>query len=204
MEMIHHHFESLSSTNDWAKLKLSTFPRDKITLVTADLQTKGRGQFGKKWVSPRGENLIVSYCFFVDTERSNALSLTHVLALSVAHVLELHGILCQIKWPNDLLVSGKKIAGILCETENLAPLMGVVIGLGLNINMTEENLQMVGQPATSLRQESGKEWEVKHLLNDISDAFLKDLDLYLQKGFAPFLSAFEAHSLKTPTNPTLA
>lgn len=188
--MIHHHFDTLISTNDWAKLKLTSFARDQLTLITADEQTRGRGQYGRKWVSPKGENLYASFCFFIDENQQDPLSLTHVLAISLAKVLHAHGLICRIKWPNDLLVNGKKIAGILCETEHLPPQFGVVIGLGLNLNMPKEALAQIGQPATSLQNETHQEWSIAQILSEITAHFLKDLDRFLQEGFAPFLPTF--------------
>jgi len=190
MELIHHHFESLVSTNDWAKKELKVFPRDQLTLVTAAEQTRGRGQYGREWISPKGENLYASFCFFIDEHQQDPLSLTHVLAISLAQVLEAHAVVCQIKWPNDLLVNGKKIAGILCETEHLPPHFGVVIGVGVNINMREEELAKIGQPATSLSQETQKEWDIPQILEEIQTVFQKDLDHFLNEGFTPFLPTF--------------
>lgn len=190
MEMIHHHFDTLVSTNDWAKLQLKTLPKDRMMLVTSDAQTRGKGQYGRRWISPKGENLYASFCFFIDEDQQDPLSLTHVLAISIAHVLERHGVICQIKWPNDLLVNRKKIAGILCETEHLPPQFGVVIGLGLNINMSDEELAKIGQPATSLKLETQKEWEIAEILEGIKTGFQKDLDRFLDEGFTPFLPTF--------------
>ncbi len=188
--MIHHHFNTLPSTNDWGKEHLASQPRNQFVLVTADEQTRGRGQYGRKWISPKGQNLYASFCFFIDEHQQDPLSLTHVLAISLSHVLEKQGVICQIKWPNDLLVNRKKIAGILCETEHLPPHFGVVIGLGLNINMSEEDLAQIPQPATSIRQETGQECGVDKVIQEIQAVFSKDLAHFLEEGFTPFLSLF--------------
>ncbi|MCH9627523.1 MAG: Bifunctional ligase/repressor BirA [Chlamydiales bacterium] len=190
MEMIHHHFDTLVSTNDWGKEHLASQPRDRFMLVTADEQTRGRGQYGRKWISPKGQNLYASFCFFIDEHQQDPLSLTHVLAISLAHVLEKRGVICQIKWPNDLLVDRKKIAGILCETEHLPPHFGVVIGLGMNINMSQEELAHIPQPATSIRQETGEKCVIGEVLQEIQAVFAKDLAHFLKKGFTPFLPVF--------------
>lgn len=190
MEIIHHHFDHLKSTNDWSKEHLETFDKESLTIVTADTQTGGRGRYGRKWVSPVGENIYASFCFFIDEDQQDPLSLTHLLAISIAKVLENRGIAAQIKWPNDVLVKRKKIAGILCETEYLAPHFGVVIGVGLNVNMDEKTLETVGQPATSLFVETGKNYAVSEILQELSAIFSKDLTLFMDEGFQPFLATF--------------
>lgn len=191
MELIHYHFETLVSTNDWAKQELKNFKRDSLTLITAEQQTRGRGQYGRLWVSPKGENLYASFCFFIDENQEEPLSLTHVLALSLARVLASKGVVCRIKWPNDLLIDRKKIAGILCETKYLPPHFGVVIGLGLNINMPEETLNTINQPATSLKAQTGRLWEIAPLVEEITTSFQHDLNTFLKKGFSPFLTDFQ-------------
>lgn len=200
MELIHHHFDTLVSTNDWAKKELKTFHRDKLTLVTADEQTRGRGQYGRKWISPKGSNLYASFCFFIDENQQDPLSLTHVMAITIAQILKKREIPSHIKWPNDILVYRKKIAGILCETEYFAPQFGVIIGVGMNINMEEEELNKIEQPATSLKQEMRRPTEVSLILSEIQTLFLTHLELFLAEGFTPFLPTFRSFILPGLTN----
>ena len=196
MEIIEFHFPHLSSTNSYAKEHLSNFQRDKITLISADEQTAGRGRYGgRRWVCPKGEGLLLSFVFFIPEEQQEPLSLTHVLSLSVVEVLKSFGVEGKIKWPNDVLVRGKKIAGILCETVHLPPSFGVVIGIGLNVNMPLETLQEVGQPATSLLDQLGKKVDVGVVKEALIASFSSKLDLFLQKGFAPFQQEFRHYLL---------
>lgn len=169
MEIIYHHFELVTSTNDWAKTHLATFPPEYITCISADFQTQGRGQYGRHWVSPPGVNLYISYAFFLEQE---PLVLVHLLAHSVKSVLEELGISVRVKQPNDLFVGSKKIAGILCETIQQPNSPGVVIGIGLNVNMTAEDLQKIDQPATSLLAETGNTHDLQTLLHSISNRFV--------------------------------
>lgn len=192
MEIIHYHFESLPSTNDWAKKHLETFDPDSMTLVTADVQTAGRGQYGRKWSSPKELNLYASFCFFIDENQQDPLSLTHVFAISVADLLKKHQVECQIKWPNDVMVKRKKIAGILCETEKFSSRFGVIIGVGLNVNMPKELLDEIDQPATSLLVETQKTWDKQQVLEALKEKFSTNLEIYLAKGFTPFLPTFRS------------
>ena len=187
MEIIYRHFDSLPSTNDWAKTHLETLSREALTVITADNQTQGRGRYGKRWISPAGKNLYATLVFFAPTP--DPVEITHLLALTTAQILQDKGITVQIKWPNDLLVNRKKIAGILCET---AGDQGIVIGIGLNVNMPPESLALIDQPATSLFWETGTLQEIHPLLYTLAEQFCTDLTLYRTQGFAPFASHFQA------------
>ncbi len=178
--MDHYHFKQLCSTNDWAKKELKTFARDKITLVTAGMQTAGRGQYGRTWFSPKGVNIYGTFCFFIEPEEQNPLSLTHVLAISTIRVLEKYGVTGRVKWPNDILVNKKKIAGILCETTSLESLYSVVIGIGLNINMTKKMLEKLDQSATSLFMETGETHNISEILESLKSYFISDLAYFLK------------------------
>jgi BirA family transcriptional regulator, biotin operon repressor / biotin---[acetyl-CoA-carboxylase] ligase len=196
MEIIYHHFESLTSTNDWVKGHLKTIPQGSLLLVTAGGQTHARGQYGRRWVSPQGVNIYASFGFLME-DKHDPLALTHLLAISAARTLKERGVACQIKWPNDLLVNRKKIGGILCETERLSSHIGIAIGIGVNVNMSTELLQTVGQPATSLLAESGQMHDLQEILSSLRGHFAADLSLFLQKGFKPFLSTFRGLSVKS-------
>lgn len=175
MQIIHHHFESLSSTNDWAKQELSSFPQDQLILITADKQTKGRGQYGRRWISVEG-NLYATFCFFA--READTLSFTYLLALRVVALLDRYGVEATLKWPNDVFVKGKKIAGILCETVPLSAnykKYAIVIGLGLNVNIGLEELVLIDQPATSLFVETMGKWNISHIVDELANNFILDV-----------------------------
>lgn len=192
MEIIHHHFEVLPSTNDYAKEKLETLSPDSVYLFTADTQTRGRGRFGRTWLSPSGLNFCGSFAFFLNQEQEDPLVLTHLLACTVASYLESLKLAPRIKWPNDLFVEGKKIGGILCETKPHHSLVGVIIGLGLNVNMTSTQLSQVDQPATSLLVETTVSHDIKSVIDALKVGFGHDLELFLNKGFFPFQTHFNS------------
>ncbi len=154
---------------------LESFSKEALTVVTAEEQTSGRGTKGRSWLSPKGENLYMSLCFFAEKD-VELHTLTRHLAESTAQFIKGMGLEAHIKWPNDLMIGGKKVAGILTETRPLDPLLGIVIGLGLNVNMSSSALADVDQPATSLREESGRMYDIdsisKNLIRSFEEALL--------------------------------
>jgi BirA family biotin operon repressor/biotin-[acetyl-CoA-carboxylase] ligase len=114
------------------------------------------------------------------------------MALACAELLIEKGINAQLKWPNDLLVDGKKIAGVLTETTPENQEIAVLVGIGLNVNMEPELLKTISQPATSLLQLTGKPWDLSEILQELVERFVKHLDELKSRGFAPFQEKFEA------------
>ncbi|NGX54644.1 MAG: Bifunctional ligase/repressor BirA [Chlamydiae bacterium] len=193
MEIIHFHFEELVSTNDWAKEQINTFDQKRLTVITADKQIRARGQYGRTWISPEKCNLTASFCFFL--KGSDGIAMTHLMALSLIKMLEKRGVHARIKWPNDLLVEGKKIAGILGETIPLSGQIAIIVGVGLNINVDQEVLKTIDQPATSLLLETGKRMDIQEILRELEEQFATSLETYQKEGFAPFETSFHHYLL---------
>jgi BirA family transcriptional regulator, biotin operon repressor / biotin---[acetyl-CoA-carboxylase] ligase len=185
------HFDTLDSTNNWAKSNAHTLDPEQITCITALEQTSGRGRWFRKWVSPRGENIYASIYFCLPRNCPFLSNLGQVLSLSCATMLKKKGFSPQIKWPNDILLSGKKVAGILTEVVTFEDRIGIVLGIGLNVNMSKELLEEIDQPATSLAQLSGQTWTVEQILEALLKQFLKDLEILHAHEFAPFVPAYE-------------
>lgn len=182
--------DSVDSTNEWVKRNIQKLHPAKITLVVAKKQTKGRGTRGKSWSSPKSINLYASY-YLQQSAQTPLANLAQITALSVAKTLDQLEIATTIKWPNDIFASEKKIAGILCETIPLADFIGVIIGIGLNIQMTATEAALIDQPATSLWLETKKNYTVEDLLPILHKNFVKYLHTYLQEGFSPFRQELE-------------
>lgn len=191
MELVLQHFKAIPSTNRYAKEHILSFERDKLYWITASTQTAGRGQYGRRWVSSP-EDITGSFVFFVEENQENALSLTHVLAIAVVEILEVLHVKGRIKWPNDVMIENKKIAGILCETLKVESFFGVVMGVGLNVNMPFDELATVGQPATSLYVETGKKVAVNEVSALLSQTFQRYLTQFLKEGFTPFSLRFRS------------
>ncbi len=186
MQLKQIHFKTIDSTNTWAKIHLEDLNKDQLTLITADEQTAGRGRWKRSWVSGNGENLIASYCFFLDTIRPDLGNIPQVLSLSAAEVLRHQGFPVLIKWPNDLILQGKKLGGILCETGMCENSIGVVVGIGINVNMDQKILESIDRPAISLYSAAGKRLMINDVLTALTAQFQIDLKNFLQNGFQNF------------------
>lgn len=195
------HFSSIDSTNSWAKANIHLLDLNKITLVSADEQTAGRGRMKRQWLSTPKQNITASFCFFLPEETKNLFNLAQVMSLSISKTLERFGFQCKLKWPNDILISDKKIAGILTEIVTWEENICAIIGVGININMSVEAINSIDQPATSLFAEKGKKLDLEEVTKSLSIQFARDLEIFLEDGFAPFLVDYSAclvHISKQP------
>lgn len=161
MEVERIHLDVIDSTNTYAKEHASEFDPKKITLITADIQTGGRGRFpNRSWISKRG-NLHMSLVLSISPNPN----LAQVLALSALEVVKLP---IQIKWPNDLIFEDKKLAGVLVETTST----GAILGMGMNVNTPIET----DQKTISLKELSGKPWDLNQLSLAIAKQFVRNAD----------------------------
>ncbi len=109
------------------------------TTVIADRQTSGRGRLGRRWVSPEGGNLFMSVLFRPRISFSRCPASTFMASLALCDTFRAFGVEPEIKWPNDVLSNGKKVAGVLSEAEPRGEMCDfVVIGIGVNINLSPE------------------------------------------------------------------
>lgn len=131
------HFKTLGSTNTWIKENIDLLQAP--VAVMTDEQTAGRGQRGNIWLSAKGENLLCSILFEPENlPAMSQFSLSEAVALSICNTLQTQfNIKADIKWPNDIYVDGKKIAGILIENSLKASKVAhTIIGIGLNLNQS--------------------------------------------------------------------
>lgn len=180
MELNEIHLESVDSTNTYAKTHGQSFAPDQVTCIIAEKQTGGKGQFQKKWHSPPDVNLYVTFYFHLPNPVKELSSLAILMAKCIKTVLEKEGIHTTLKWPNDVQVNGKKIAGALCETIFHPEHIEIILGFGLNVNMESEDLAAIDQPATSLKKETNRIWNKRDLQKKIQTQFLHDLELFKQ------------------------
>jgi BirA family biotin operon repressor/biotin-[acetyl-CoA-carboxylase] ligase len=164
-------------------------------LVLAERQVSGRGRRGRKWVSPFAENLYYSLVLRIDGGMRQLEGLSLVVGLAVLQALRNFGVPgAGLKWPNDVLVGNKKIAGILLElVGDPADVCHVVLGIGINVNM--QLADEVDQQWTSIRLESGRSSDRNALVAELS----KQLNAYIQRhqmeGFSVLQAEWEANHL---------
>jgi len=144
--------DSLASTNDWV-LKRQPQAARLFTVCIANQQTAGRGRNGKVWQSPPDANIYISIGGLLNIEQlKNPSSLSLACGVSLARMLEKIGVCAGLKWPNDILFEGKKLAGILVETRLKANQMYVVVGVGLNVKMPAQAATYIEQPWVDLNR----------------------------------------------------
>lgn len=191
MEIIHKHFNTIDSTNNWGKSNCHLFDKNQMTIITADTQTSGRGRFKREWVSPPHENIYATFCFALDKGRTDIGNVPQVLSLSALETIRHFGLHAKLKWPNDVLLSDKKVAGILCETVSFQDYFMVILGIGLNVNMSLSSLELIDRPATSLLNETAKTFSVESVLKILEETFVRDFEVFLTQGFKPFLEKYK-------------
>ena len=165
------HFCRLASTNDYAK-RLKGKEKDRI--IVALSQTKGRGREGRTFSSGKGGLYMTWLHFPKDLPAKNAFTLVQKAAVAVCKTVESYGVKAEIKWPNDVLVDGKKICGVLTENALKGDkIFSSIIGVGLNVNnRLEEVLQPV---AITLQEATGKKIPVREVEKRLIVNLLKDV-----------------------------
>ena len=132
-------YDEVGSTNDVLLELISEGAASDGTVVVSDSQTAGRGRLGRKWVSPAGRNLYLSALFCPEISPQESSVFTFLASCALVEVFSGYGIDATIKWPNDILVDGKKISGVLTELGTSDGAVDyLVIGIGVNLNLPEE------------------------------------------------------------------
>lgn len=187
---------SVDSTNAEA-LRLLSAAQALPFYVLAERQTSGRGRRGRSWVSPFGENLYYSLIVRVEGGVRSLEGMSLAVGLALLHVVRGFGVAeAGLKWPNDLLVGGRKLAGILLELSgDPADVCHVVIGVGLNVNMLAADHGAIGQPWTSMRAELGRLLNRNELVGELNRQLSRYLDIQLRDGFAALRDEWQASNL---------
>ncbi|WP_416149740.1 biotin--[acetyl-CoA-carboxylase] ligase [Salipaludibacillus sp. HK11] len=189
------YYPSVSSTQTIANQLVNEGDSEGIVVV-ADEQTDGKGRLGRPWQSQKQSGISMSLVLKPDIDFRQAPQLTLVSAVAVTRALrERTGLSIDIKWPNDLLVNGKKLAGILTEMQvDPDRIQSVIIGIGINVNHDNFPDELTSI-ATSLKVESGEEFDRADLIGEILREFSWLYETYLSKGFSFIKPLWEAHSL---------
>ncbi len=189
--------QSTGSTNDDAKnffLEQSSF----LSIHASEQQIAGKGRNGKKWISPKGKNIYLSIGWLSNLQYSQldglSLAIGTILATSLNKFTQNQ---VGIKWPNDLLIKNKKISGILIETIDINNQVGVVIGIGINVHMSEEEGKEIDQAWISLDQVSDTINNRNEIIGDIVNKVFQLTSIYSDEGFLPYKLDYESLDILT-------
>lgn len=189
--------DSVSSTNNLAKELAGQGAADG-TLVVAEEQTGGKGRLGRQWCSAKYKGIFFSFILFPPLMPQEANMVTLITAVAMASaVRDETGVAAGIKWPNDLLVNGKKICGILTElSAEMERINYMVVGVGLNVNQEKNDFpEEVSASATSLKDQTGSNISRVKLVQAFLLEFEKWYLLALENGFAPVLARWKEMSV---------
>ena len=189
---------SMPSTNQKARV-LAEFGAPHGTLVLCDEQTAGVGRLGSQWVCAKGMGLLFSLILRPELSMQDTQKLTMMAALAMAQTLQAEAdITPGIKWPNDIIIDGKKVCGILTHLHALGDnVSDIVLGVGLNVNQTAADIPAdLAHKATSLRIATGSEHSRTPLLVGFCDRFEVLYDTYLAtRDFGAVIAAYRPYSV---------
>lgn len=181
-----HFAEEVDSTNEWAKI-LGKEGAVHGTLAVAEYQSAGKGRLGRRWTAPRGSAITMSLLLRPDIEPQYAPMLTIVMGLSVAQAARKIGVKTSIKWPNDVVVSKKKICGILTEMSvEEGQIRYVIIGTGINVNL-DTLPEELADKATSLYLETGRIYDRNEMIACVMEYFEENYERFMKTGDLTFL-----------------
>lgn len=192
----YHYLQKVSSTNDHLLL-LAAQKAPHGTVVVAEEQTRGRGRLRRDWLSAPNRGIYLSVLFRNPLPVQVAMQSTQVAALALVKVLrDIYGVPGLIKWPNDVLIGQKKVAGILTEMQSdqdFARL--IVMGIGINANHSQDDfVAQFRYPATSIALETGFPVKRQHLLVHYLRQFEQEYEDFLSRGLSALLPQIEEFS----------
>ena len=187
------YFKETDSTNIRAK-DLAAKGAPEGTVVVAEKQTKGRGRRGRSWFSPSGDGIYASLILRPTMSPAETPRITLMTAVAMAEaLLSLTQLKIRIKWPNDILVNGKKIAGILTEiSTEMDGVDYIIVGLGLNVNTPPESFpEEVREIATSIFIETGSEFPRAPLIREYLRRYEKYYEMFKKRGFESIMQRWK-------------
>lgn len=180
-------FVQTTSTQDEAKILVKTGAKSGL-LVVADEQTKGRGRFGRSWFSPPNSNIYFTIALQLPPDHPHLTTLPLLVGVAVAEAMREMGINVFVKWANDVVFDGKKLAGILTESES----NWVFIGVGINVNLTENDLpDDLKGTATSMRIVTSKTFDRSEVLAAILVSLERWWEVWAKGNLSEFWSMWE-------------
>lgn len=182
------YYSETNSTNFQAK---ENAYKSDGTVFIADYQTAGRGRMGREWKSDKGSGLWFSILLKPDILPESIASITLIVGISVCRVMREYGFDAGIKWPNDVVVGGRKICGILNEMSIIENKVNyVVCGIGVNVNNARFDAEL-SDKATSMCIEKGVIYEREVILQDVLYEFEKCYKRFIENGIHEFLQEYK-------------
>ena len=187
--------DSTESTNDNAKECLKN-QEGLFSIHLAEQQTSGRGRNKRKWVSPHGKNIYLSFGWTSSISHSQLEGLSLAVATClISSLKEFTSEEIKIKWPNDLLINKKKISGILIETSDAKDGLDVVIGIGINVHMNESEGSAIDQSWGNLEDNPSYKLDRNKIIGRIISEMHSLFQQYPESGFKNYHHLFESHNL---------
>jgi BirA family biotin operon repressor/biotin-[acetyl-CoA-carboxylase] ligase len=187
-----HYFHSIDSTNSKA-YQLAIQDAEEGEVVIAESQVKGRGRLGRRWFSPAFLNLYLSVILRPQIPPHQASLITLMAAVATANAIQRYsGLVPRIKWPNDILLKDRKVAGLLNEIHSeMDRIHFVILGIGVNLNMDGKMFSKeIRGVATSLKREMGQTISRKAFLQSLLEELERWYAIFLKEGGAPVLEAW--------------
>ncbi|MCA0970371.1 biotin--[acetyl-CoA-carboxylase] ligase [Halobacillus litoralis] len=201
-----HHFSQVESTQDIVH-RLAKENKPHGTVVIADEQLKGKGRMAREWHSPEGKGIWMSLLLRPTLPPVQAPQLTLLTATVLAKVIdECSELSPAIKWPNDILIHHKKVSGILTEMQaEQDQIQYVVLGIGMNVNQNEDEIpSSIAHKASSLKLESGDEWDIPKTIQTILRTFETTYDAFIKSGFEQVKYEWERYGYRIGEKVTIS
>ena len=194
MKLKQFYFKKVLSTNQTA-LRLIKNSKCEFGLIVSETQSKGRGQYGRKWISHKG-NIFMSIFYKLDKINLSISSLTKKNCFLVKNVIsKYYKKKITFKLPNDLLINKKKISGILIETSDSEEGLDVVIGIGINVHMDESEGVEIDQDWGNLEENHSNKLDRNKIVQSIISKLHQLFKDYPQSGFKKYHHTFESYNL---------
>jgi BirA family biotin operon repressor/biotin-[acetyl-CoA-carboxylase] ligase len=187
-------FDIIDSTQTFAKNYIDTNQLTQWTVVRSNIQTQGKGQEDRKWVSPMGSLNCTFIIPFETTEGLKILPYASILAsVATCHVLELYNLKPEIKWVNDVRINNKKVSGCLVESSIQGNSIILIIGIGINVNISKDDLNAIDQAATSISQELDKKLELDEVFQSLKTELYNIITTAISQGKEDYIKYYDDH-----------
>ena len=193
--------DTIDSTNGYAMRQLQdgslTLEDGKYSIYLAEQQTNGKGRWGRKWISPFAQNICLTMVRQVDTGTMGTEGISLVVGLAINRALRQQGIIgLGVKWPNDVMLEGKKLAGILLEiTGDISGMCQLLIGVGINIRCRSESMDEVDQPWADLQQTAGHNIDRNFLVSAVISHIMLALEEFESYGLGNFTAEWQEYDV---------